>query len=228
MIDDPPLITLRRPSRRPSSDQVAALNGVPTGFVVDALGGRGALPAAIKPVVPEQSVFCGVALTCDAGPADNLAVFAALPWLQPGDVIVAVTGGFLETAITGDLLIGMVRNCGVVGFVTDGSVRDVAGIRAVGVPCFAAGVTPNSPARNGPGRVGLPVTLGGTVIESGDVVLGDPDGVVVIPFGQVDAVIARLAAVRAAEAALDAKVKAGLRVPDFVAVVLDGRVHEVE
>src|SRR5262245_6431303 len=101
MIDDPPLITLRRSSRRPSPDQIAALTGVPTGFAVDALGGRGAMAAVIKPAVPEQSVFCGVALTCDCGPADNLAVFAALPWLQPGDVIVAVTGAFLEAAVTG-------------------------------------------------------------------------------------------------------------------------------
>ncbi|MDQ0473335.1 RraA family protein [Labrys wisconsinensis] len=228
MIEDAPLITLRRPARRPSTAQIAALTGVPTGFAVDALGGRGALAAAIKPVVAEQAVICGVALTCEAGPADNLALFAALPCLQPGDVLVAATDGFREAAVTGDLLLGMARNRGAVGFVTDGAVRDVAGIRALGLPCFAASVTPNSPARNGPGRVGLPVILAGTLVASGDIVLSDPDGVVVVPFEEIDAVIARLDAVRAAEAALDAAVKAGLGLPDFVAKTLAGRVREVE
>ena len=117
----------------------------------------GALDAAVKPIIPSTIDFCGVALPCHAGPADNLAVFAALQVIEPGDVVVAAADGFRGTAVTGDLLLGMARNLGAVAFVTDGCVRDIAGIEAVGLPCFATGVTPNSPARNGPGTVGLPV-----------------------------------------------------------------------
>jgi 4-hydroxy-4-methyl-2-oxoglutarate aldolase len=228
MIDDAPLITLRRPTRRPSPAQLAALASVPTGFVVDALGGTGALDAAIKPVVPHQATFCGVALPCHAGPADNLAVFAALQVLQPGDVVVAATDGFRRTSVTGDLLLGMARNLGAVAFVTDGCVRDVPGIESVGLPCFAAGVTPNSPSRNGPGMVGLPVSLGFVPVEQGDIVIGDGDGVVVVPHGAIARVIDRLEAVKRAEADLDAKVKAGLGLPDFVSRTLEGRVRIVE
>jgi 4-hydroxy-4-methyl-2-oxoglutarate aldolase len=211
LIDDAPRIQLAPPWRRPRPDQVAALAGMSTGYLVDALGGSGALDYRIKPVVLEQSSFCGPAVTCNAGPADNLAVFAALDLLVPGDIIVAACAGHVGCAVVGDLLLGMARNGGAAGFVSDGCVRDLPGIRQVGLPCFAVGITPNSPAREGPGTVGFPVVLGGVAVASGDIVAADQDGVVVVPFERIDACIERLATVRAAEAALDAQVKAGLK-----------------
>ena len=217
---------MRRRFARPAPAEVAAFAGLPTGFVVDALGGGGGLDGRIKPI-SAATAFCGVALTCDAGPADNLAAFGALSVAEPGDVILCAAAGYERTAVTGDLLLGMMKNRGVVGFVTDGHVRDIAGIRAVGLPCFAAGVTPNSPARNGPGTVGLPVVVGGVTVASGDIVVGDEDGVVVVPRARIGETIARLAAVKAAEAALDARVKAGLEVPDWIQAMIDaGQFHE--
>lgn len=228
MIEDPPLVTLRRSQHRPSADRIAALTGVPTGHVADAMDGRGSFDAAIKACFPDQAHFCGVAITCHAGPADNLAVMAALAVLSPGDVIVAGTDGYKATAVVGDLVLGMAKNSGAVGFVTDGCVRDLPGIRGVGLPCLAAGVTPNSPVRNGPGTVGLPVVVGGVAVESGDVIVADADGAVVVPFALIDHVIARVAEIAKAEAAFEAKVKAGLRVPDFVTALYDsGRVREI-
>jgi 4-hydroxy-4-methyl-2-oxoglutarate aldolase len=211
MIEDAPKIQTATGLRRPSAEQVAAFTGVPSGHIVDALGGSGALDYRIKPVVAEQATFCGPALTCNAGPADNLAVFAALDSMAPGDVVMAATGEYTGCAITGDLLLGMARNCGAVAFVTDGCVRDIPGIRQVGLPCFAIGVTPNSPAREGPGTVGFPIVVGGVTVATGDVVVADQDGVVVVPFERIDACLARLEKVRAAEADLEAKVKAGLK-----------------
>lgn len=228
MIEDPPLLTVRKDFPRPSAAQLAAFAGTPTGFVVDAMNGRGALDAVIKPIGRTPAAFCGVAMTCHAGPADNLALFGALAYGAPGDVMVCATDGFAATAVTGDLLLGMARNRGLAGFVTDGMVRDVAGIEAVGLPCFAAGVTPNSPARNGPGTVGMPVVVGGVTVEAGDIVIGDADGVVVVPRASADAVIARLAAVRAAEADLDARVKGGLELPGFITgLIAAGRFKEI-
>lgn len=208
---------------------MAGFKGVQTGFLVDAMNGRGALAGAIKACIPEQADFCGVALTSHAGPADNMAVFAMLPVLSPGDVMVVAADDYRATAVTGDLLLGMARNQGAVAFVTDGCARDIPGIRSVGLPCFCAGVTPNSPARNGPGTVGLPIVVGGVAVETGDVVVGDVDGVVVVPYGQIDAVLARLVDIRKAEEGLDARVKAGLGVPEFVTALFDaGRVREVD
>ena len=211
MIEDAPRIQIAGTPRRPKPEQVAALAGVPTGFIVDALGGSGALDYRIKPVVLEQAAFCGPAITCNPGPADNLAVIAALDSLQAGDVLVAATGGHTGCAVTGDLLLGVARNNGAIGFVTDGCVRDIPGLRQVGIPCFAVGVTPNSPAREGPGTVGFPVVVAGVVVATGDVVVADQDGVVVVPFERIGACLERLVRVRAAEADLDAKVKGGLK-----------------
>ncbi|MGE0799510.1 MAG: RraA family protein [Lautropia sp.] len=211
MIDDAPRIRTGDTVRRPRPDQIAALRGVATGYLVDALGGSGALDYRVKPVVPAQSGFCGPALVCDNGPADNLGVFASLEHLRAGDVIVAGCAGHTRCAVTGDLLLGMARNSGAIAFVTDGCVRDLPGIAQVGLPCFAVGVTPNSPAREGPGTVGVPTVVAGVLVATGDIVAGDQDGVMVVPFDRIDECIERLVRVRAAEAELDAKVKAGLK-----------------
>ncbi len=228
MITDPPVLRIRRGFPRPSAALLAALAGVPTGYLVDAMGGGGCLDYRIKPLAPSDTVMVGTAVTCHAGPADNLALFGAVDAARPGDVLVAATDAFTGTAITGDLLLGMARNRGVAGFVTDGLVRDLVGVLGVGLPVYCAGLTANSPARNGPGTVGLPVILGGLRVESGDIVVGDRDGVVIVPLGQAEAVLGHLKDVKAAEADLDGKVRAGLEVPDFIrALLTSGRVEEL-
>ena len=229
MIDDPPLLTLNRNFPRPQQSQVDQLNGVATGVVVDCLGGNGAMSASIKVINDDRPSFCGVAVTCDAGPADNLAVFGALEIASSGDVLVISTGGYDGCAVVGDLVLGMARNRGLVASVTDGYVRDIDGINEVGLPCYAAGVTPNSPARNGPGTAGLSIIAGGVKVESGDIVLGDKDGVVVVPKARLEDVLRQLPVVLQAEAELDAEVKGGLEMPDFVTELLSGeRVREIE
>jgi 4-hydroxy-4-methyl-2-oxoglutarate aldolase len=220
MITDPPVLTVRRGFARPSTDLLNGFRGVPTGYLVDAMGGRGCLPHAIRPLFPEKSGLFGVAITCHAGPADNLALFGALHLVENGDVIVAATDGFTGTSVTGDLVLGMARNKGAAGFVTDGLVRDIAGIEAVGLPVYCAGVTANSPARNGPGTAGLPVVLGDVPIHSGDILVGDRDGVVVVPLQRASEILSMLAAIKATEQELDGKVRDGLQMPDFALAVL--------
>jgi 4-hydroxy-4-methyl-2-oxoglutarate aldolase len=224
MIKDPPVLTIRRSFERPTAEQIETLGAVPTGYLVDAMGGRGALEPPIGPVdlsSPLPTRFCGAALTSHCGPADNLALLASLSFAQAGDVLITATDGFGTTAVTGDLLLGIARNIGVVGFVTDGRIRDLDGCIGVGLPVHCAGVTANSPARTGPGTVGLPIQLGGMKVESGDVVAGDRDGVVVVPLARIPAVIEALAAVREAEAGLERQVAAGLRQMAPIAAMLE-------
>ena len=228
MIHDPPLLTIRRRFPRPTAEQVAAFRGVPTGHLVDAMGGRGCLSHDIRALFPDKTAMAGVAVTCHAGPADNLALFGAVDVAERGDVLVAATDRFRSTAVTGDLLLGMARNKGVAGFVTDGLVRDVPGLQAVGLPIFCAGVTANSPARNGPGHIGTPIVIGGVVVNAGDIVVGDSDGVVVVPRERADHLISALVGIRAAEQALEAKVRDGLTVPDFIREVLSTRAEYIE
>ena len=229
MIVDPPLLTIRARFPRPAKEMVEAFAGAPTGNVVDAMGGSGALDYRIKPLEPSGKIMVGVAVTCACGPADNLALFGALSIAGPGDILVAATGGYAGAAVTGDLMLGMARNRGVAGFVTDGMVRDIVGVLGVGLPVYCAGVTPNSPARNGPGTVGQPVDIGGLRVESGDILIGDRDGVVVVPRERAAGVLKALTEVRAAEAALEAKVKGGLELSDFArAILASDRVRYIE
>ena len=220
MIGEPPLLTVRRTFPRPAATAVESLCNTPTVHLVDSMDGRGALDYRIKPIDKECCEFVGVALTCQAGPADNLAVLAASGIAQPGDVIIAATDGFVGTALVGDLILGMISNCGVVAFVTDGLIRDMAGILEVGVPTFCVGVTPNSCHRSGPGTIGLPITLGGVTINPGDIVIGDCDGVVIVPQDKLSQVTHKLQDVRTAEKERTAAVRDGLEIPDFIRELL--------
>lgn len=219
MLKDPPLLTIRRTIPRLDAAQTEPFRDCMTGWLVDAQNGRGALDAAIKPVAPEQAGmrrFVGSALTCWCGPNDNLALSAAVALARPGDVIIAAAEGFTGSAVVGDLLSGMARNKGVAAIVIDGMARDRDGILAVGLPVFARGTTPNSCVRSGPGTVGLPVTVSGVTIRSGDLVLGDVDGVVIAPAAELEAIAARVAAIRAAEGEVERELKAGSTArPDF-------------
>lgn len=209
MIEEPLPLVFAAPAERPSAEIVERFRGAPTSFIVDAMSGAGALDWRIKPLVGRS--LLGVALTCDCGPVDNLAFMAALAECRPGDVLVVAPGGYVGAAVTGDLLIGVARNRGAAGFVTDGLVRDLDDLETVGLPVFAMGVTPNSPQRRGPGAVGLPIVCGGVTVASGDVVVGDRDGVVVVPRERIAATLESLEHVKPIEAATLERVRGGLK-----------------
>ncbi len=209
-------LTAARDISRASDQDIAVFRDMPVGNIVDAIGRVGAMDMAIKPITKSRQ-FAGSALTVDAGPRDNLAPWAALRLARPGDVMVISTGGHTEASVCGDLLIGMAKNAGVVAIVTDGVIRDISGADAVGIPVFAAGVSPNSPQKNGPGSVGLPLVSGGVAVKPGDIVCGDEDGVVVIPSGRIAGAKEALAEVRKKEAGMEQAVAAGATAPGWIA-----------
>jgi 4-hydroxy-4-methyl-2-oxoglutarate aldolase len=210
-----PALTMRRDWARPQAADLKKLAGTPTGYVVDALGRSGALDQGIRRVF-ECAPFIGSALPVGTTARDNLAPYAALKVAKPGDVMMIATGDFLGASVIGDLIIGMMRNCGIVAAVTDGLVRDVPGIRDVGIPVYARGVSPNSPFKNGPGAVGYPLTLGGVVVSPGDIVVGDGDGVAVIPAGRLGEVLSALEGIRKKEAQMESAIKDGLTTPPWL------------
>jgi 4-hydroxy-4-methyl-2-oxoglutarate aldolase len=212
-------VTIRKSFKRPDPSVVSGFKSMFSGNVVDAQGRVGALDYRIKPV-GKYSVFFGTALTVDAGPRDNLGAWAALGAAQPGDVIVIATGGHLGCSVVGDVFVGMARNAGAVAVVTDGVVRDVPGIDQVGIPVFAVGVSPNSPWKNGPAEIGFSVVMGGITVNSGDILVGDSDGVAVVSREKAAAVLEELKRVQGKEALMDAEVKAGKRVPGWLAEAL--------
>ena len=216
MLGNPPLLTIHRGHSRPDPALVARFAGKQTSHLCDAMSGRGAMDWLIKPMDPTRASFAGPALTAFAYPADVVGVMGAVAEAQAGDVVVVANDGYRATAVVGDLVIGMLRNRGVAAFVTDGLARDRAGIVETGLPTFAAGIVPNSPATNGPGVVGAPVTCGGVLVRPGDIVVGDADGVVVIPLDRAEQVLEALAAVLAAEERAFAAVAGGATESDKV------------
>lgn len=222
MIEEPPKLTINTKRNRPTADQIAAFQDVPTGFICDAMSGYGALDPVIKPLPGLPTAMAGPALTCHSGPEDILSLLAALSELTPGDVIVNATGAWRGCAAIGDRVSGMAKNAGAAGTVTDGMARDLPGIVEVGLPLFAAGLNPNSPFTKGPGSVGLPVDIGGRHIESGDMIIADQDGVVHVPFVRIDQVIESLKAIKQLESELDAEVSKGLKVPEAIVELTKG------
>lgn len=148
-----PALIVRRNFSRPPEGLVKRLSESPTGWVVDANGRRGALDYRVRPLTRAMR-FCGVALTVQSRPRDNLAPYAAIQYAKPGDVIMVATDSYEEASVVGDLLLGMAKNQGVCALVTDGLVRDIDGLNAVGIPVFARGLSPNSPYKDGPGKIG--------------------------------------------------------------------------
>lgn len=219
MASQPPALTIRKQFLRPDPQHVAALKDLPSGYVVDARGRKGALDHHIRPL-SKNTAFCGVAVTVQTRPRDNLACWAALEACRPGDVLVIACNAYEEASVVGDVFIAMARNNGVVACITDGMVRDIAGINEVGMPVFARGLTPNSPFKDGPGEIGLAVAIGGVTVTSGDIIVGDRDGLVVVPLGEIADVLRELVAVREKEAKMEAGVKAGQKSPPWLAEAL--------
>ena len=218
---EPTPLTIRRDWPRVDAKRLAAFKDAPTGFVVDAMGRAGALNHHIRPVWAGPH-FVGSALPVWTTARDNLAPYAAIKFAKPGDVMLIATGENEAASVAGDVIVGMMRNAGIVAVVTDGLVRDVPGIIAVGIPVYARGVTPNSPFKHGPGTIGLPIAIGGQSVQAGDLVVGDADGVVIVPRWRIEEAITELVAIREKEAGMDALVRSGATVPSWLDARLAG------
>ena len=187
-----------------------------------------ALPAAVVGDVQERlnvvhssistmwsgAAFVGPAHTVLTTAGDNRALHEALESVRPGDVIVVNGQGDMSRALLGELIAEKARARGVVGFLVDGCVRDVAQLSSIPMPVFARGATPAGPFKNGPGVVGRPVAIGGVVVAPGHIVVADDDGVVIVEPGRLAEIVA--SAERKAE--LEESIRARLRRGDQIAL----------
>ncbi|MEU5344706.1 MULTISPECIES: RraA family protein [unclassified Streptomyces] len=171
----------------------------------DALDRLNIVDGGISPVWSGAKAV-GTALPVLTVAGDNKAVIAALDHIRPGDILVINAFGYEGRAIIGDNLAQRFDVFGAVGAVVDGYVRDGAIVEKLGVPVFARGLTPAGPFKNGPGTIGEPVALGGVVVNPGDIVVADGDGVIVIPPHRAEEALTAVEAIVAREADLDAEV----------------------
>lgn len=183
---------------RPDQGIVDRLAKLPAANIGDAMDRLGVADSAIQAVWPGAKL-AGPAFTVWTRPGDNKGIHAALQLARPGDVIV-VAGGADETrALLGELIGERAINLGVAGFALDGAARDAEALGEIGMPVFARATSPAGPYKDGPFRLGTAVAFGGVPVLPGDVVVGDSDGVVVVPREQAAAVAEAAEAVFADE-----------------------------
>lgn len=195
-------------SERTSTSKLQQLRDLGAATVYEAQGAVGALDSGIKPL-DSQSRMAGPAFTVDLRPADNLMLHYALLKARPGDVLVVDAKGFLEAGPWGDVLTAQALKLGLAGLLVHGAVRDATAIVGSGFPVFCRGLSIKGTGKNQPGRVNVTIVIGDVVIEPGDIVVGDRDGVAVVARARIDEVIASGLAREAKEAQMRAAIEQG-------------------
>jgi regulator of RNase E activity RraA len=182
----------------PDANLIAALREHATSNLSDCMGRAHTAHSALRPR-HRAGHLCGPALTVRTARGDNLLVHKAVDMVRPGEVIVVDAGGYLEAAIIGDIMSTLAAKRGAAGFVIDGAIRDIGAIAARDLPVYACGVTSRGPSREGPGEINGAVHVCGMVVNPGDIMVGDEDGIVAVPATDASIVLERVRALREKE-----------------------------
>lgn len=164
-----------------SSEVIQRFAALPTGNIADAMGRFRAMDAEIKPIWSGMRM-AGQAVTVMTRPGDNLMVHKALEVAAPGEIVVVDTTGGYRSAVFGELMASVAKGAGLGGIVVDGCVRDAAELEEIGFPTFAKTVAATACDKDGPGEINTAISCGGVAVLPGDVIVGDDDGIVVIPI----------------------------------------------
>ena len=170
---------IRRNFERPEKELVEAFRGIAVANIDDNCGRIAAVDASIYPLNPKARLL-GTAFTVNAPAGDNLLFHKALDMAQPGDVIVLANKGSMSRALCGEIMSSYAKARGLAGIIIDGCVRDSYTLSQMDFPVYAKGVTPNGPYKNGPGEMNFPVSFAGIIINPGDIIVGDSDGLIAI------------------------------------------------
>lgn len=202
---------------RLTDDQLAQWRGFGTAEISDCLDRAQAMHGAIGPLRPGMRLV-GQARAVNCMVADNSALHAALNLAEPGDVLVVSAQGFEDVAVWGGLMTRAAMARGVAGLVVDGAVRDSDEIAELGFACFARCAVPRGPHKGFGGSVDAPVSCGGVSVSSGDLIIGDSDGVTVVPLARIEATRDAVLALKQREAATIAKMADGASLADIYGV----------
>ncbi|NOW08028.1 RraA family protein [Clostridium beijerinckii] len=186
----------------PDKELVKAFSELPAANVADAMGRLCALHSDIKLMSSPTKKMCGVALTVKARPGDNLALHKALNISEEGDVIVVSNEGDRSQSIMGEIMYKYLSDFKKIeGIVIDGPIRDIDTISQYTMPIYATGTTPGGPYKEGPGEVNVPIACGRIAVNPGDIILGDADGVIVIPKNDAAQILEKAKSIAATDAA---------------------------
>ncbi|WP_210608136.1 RraA family protein [Priestia flexa] len=171
---------------------IESFKTIPTTCISDAMAGLNNLHPSIKPLKEEYKVV-GRAFTVKIPVGDNLMFLKAIKEAKPGDVLVVDAKGDTYRAIAGDFIVGLAQTLGINGIVVDGVIRDVVGVKQLNFPVFCKGTTVAASGKAGQGELNVPISCGGTAVHPGDIIVGDADGVVIIPKEHEQAILTKAA-----------------------------------
>jgi RraA family protein len=191
----------------PDAELMRRFEGIPSSLLSDNLRRMEGILGLQR--LHRSRKLVGTAVTVKLRTGDNLLVYKALSMLQAGHVLVIDAGGVTSNAIVGELLLLYAQQRGCAGFVIDGAARDSAAFYHADFPCYARGVTHRGPYKTGPGSINVPVSIGGQVVQPGDILVGDEDGVVVFPPIDAQRLLHAAAASRAKEQAIREEILTG-------------------
>jgi 4-hydroxy-4-methyl-2-oxoglutarate aldolase len=166
------------------------------------------MSARMRPLIAGQRIS-GAAVTSYNFPGDNLMIHVALNVAQRGQILVLTNGGGTQGALWGDVACTFAAHKGIAGVVADGPVRDIDALREMNFPVWATAISPSHPEKRGPGSVNVPVVVDGVLVEPGDVIVADGDGVLVIPQADLARTLEGARQRAAKEVAIRARIKAG-------------------
>lgn len=172
-----------------SPSLVSLFEGLPASIISDNMS-RLSGSLHLRPYHRPGTTLLGTALTVRVRSGDNLMIHKALDMAEPGDIIVVDAGGDLTNSLFGELMMSYAMQRKLGGVVLNGAVRDADIIAAGSFPIYAAGVTHRGPYKDGPGEINVPIALDGMVIQPGDLVIGDADGLLCVPHDDVEQVLA--------------------------------------
>jgi len=187
---------------------IDGLKAIGSTIIADAMGRFNAMKG-IKHFNEPHVRMAGQALTVKTIPGDNLMIHKAIDIGSYGDVMVVDGGGDIERALLGEIMCKIGQKNGISGYVVDGAIRDAEAIRQMGFPVFAKGTNPGGPFKEGPGKINVAISCAGVPVNPGDVIVGDSDGVVVVPYEQAAEVLEKAKSVQAYELDVLDQIEAG-------------------
>lgn len=210
---------------RPEKELIEAFKGLPAANVADVMSRFFCVNSAIKSF--NNKPLLGTAFTVRARIGDNLLLHKAIAMAQPGDVIIVDGDGDISNAFCGDIMMTECQSLGIAGVIIDGAVRDKADLEKLDMPVYARGVMPKGPFKDGPGEINVPISCGGVVVNPGDIVIGDADGVVIVPPKQAKEIAAKAWKKHETEAASLEQIANGRRDKFWVDKALEAKGCEI-
>lgn len=180
-----PLTRRKTDFKKLTPEEIDAWRGIPPSIVSDCMNRTGAMAARIAPLAAGTTLV-GQARTVRSMVGDNSASHRAIGIMEPGQVLVVDAGGAAEPAVWGAIMTHAAIAHKIAGVVIDGSLRDAGEIRELGFPCYVAGITPAGPHKGFGGEIDTVISCGGCTVRPGDLIVGDDDGIAVVPLEDAD------------------------------------------